>query len=246
MNGRLNGSLRLVGAMTVLLGVTLVVNRLGVERIRDSVEQMGAWAPLGILSLRAVSIVFPAIPSTVYSLLAGALLGFGPGLGVIVIADLLACPLNFWIARRFGRQAVVRLVGQGWINQVDRLSQRHLENNTYLMTAFLMTGLFDFVCYAVGLTQTPWRKFLPALLLSVGLSDPPVVAIGAGIFSGGYLLLGVALIGVFLLSVITGWANRHRDQDPRSEPAQQALKSFAEQNPALNATPETPIQKIDP
>lgn len=241
MNARLKGSLSLGGAAIVLLGVTVVVNRLGVERIRDSVEQMGAWAPMGILGLRAISIVFPVIPSTVYSLLAGALLGFGPGLGVVVIADLLACPLNFWIARRFGRQAVVRLVGQSWIHQVDRLSQRHLENNTYLMTALLMTGLFDFVCYAVGLTQTPWRKFLPALLLSVGLSDPPVVAIGAGIFSGGYLLLGVALIGVFLLSVITGWANRHRDP----EPVQLALKQVSEENLALDPSSETPIQKTN-
>ncbi|MGF1575487.1 MAG: TVP38/TMEM64 family protein [Cyanophyceae cyanobacterium] len=204
------GSLRIIGIAILFLALMAGIHWLGVERIRGQVEQFGVWAPLALMGLRLTSILFPAIPSTVYSILAGGLLGFWPGLMVIVAADMVACPINFWIARRWGRKAVARLVGQGFMSRVDTLSQRHLENNPFLITAFLMTGLFDFVCYAVGLTKTPWRQFLPALFLSILLSDPPVVAVGAGVMSGGRILLGLALLGVFFLALVTGWVNRNR------------------------------------
>lgn len=37
-----------------------------------------------------------------------------------------------------------------------------------------MTELFDFVCYAVGLIQMQWRKFLPGLVLGIAVFTPPV------------------------------------------------------------------------
>lgn len=46
------------------------------------------------------------------------------------------------------------------------------------MTSFLMTQFFDFVCYGVGLTKVPWRKFVPALIISILISDAPFVASG--------------------------------------------------------------------
>ena len=73
-----------------------------------------------------------------------------------------------------------------------------------------MTGLFDFVSYAAGLGGTKWRTFTPALIISVAISDPPIVALGAGVFSGGKLMLGLALLGVFALALITGAVKKHQ------------------------------------
>lgn len=66
-----------------------------------------------------------------------------------------------------------------------------------------MTGCFDFVCYSVGLTRAPWIRFSPALILSIAISNPPIVALGAGILEGGKLLLGLALLGVFALAIVS-------------------------------------------
>ena len=41
-----------------------------------------------------------------------------------------------------------------------------------------MSNLFDFVCYGLGLTKVTWKKFLPALLFSIIISDAPFVASG--------------------------------------------------------------------
>ncbi len=98
------------------------------------------------------------------------------------------------------------------MGKVDSLATNYLENNLFLISGFLMTGLFDFVCYAVGLTKISWRKFIPALIMGIIISTPPVVALGAGIFSQGKWVLGFALLGMFALAILAGWLNRKHSQ----------------------------------
>ncbi|MEM8722413.1 MAG: VTT domain-containing protein [Cyanobacteria bacterium P01_G01_bin.39] len=193
--------------LIVALGIWFV-NRVGVEQIRSNIQQLGNWAFLVVGGLRLTSVIIPALPGTAYSVLAGGLFGFVPGLITICLADIISCSLSFSLSRRYGRSFITRLVGDVAINRIDNLSRKNLENNFFLMTAFLMTGLFDFVSYGVGLTKTPWQKFAPALLISIALSNPPIVALGAGLLESGKLLLGFALLGVFALGLITAFLQR--------------------------------------
>jgi uncharacterized membrane protein YdjX (TVP38/TMEM64 family) len=204
-----------------LIGLLIVftlwfINRVGIEQVRANVDQFGIWAPLIVLLLRLTSIVIPALPGTAYSILAGTLFGFVEGLVVIAIADFIACMTNFLIAKRYGRGIVQHLVGQRFMGKVDRLTRRYLEGNFFLLTGVLMTGLFDFVCYAVGLTRMSWRSFTGALSLSIVIAKPPIVAIGAGIFDGGRIVLGMALLGTFALAILTGWLKRNQNLEERS------------------------------
>ncbi|NBD15758.1 MAG: TVP38/TMEM64 family protein [Cyanobacteria bacterium] len=198
--------------MILVLGIALV-QQIGIEQIRAQVKQLGVLAPLALWLLRSVSIAIPAIPSTAYSVLAGTVFGFWQGILVIAIADLVACSLNFYLAKRYGRGLVQRLVGQRFMGKVDSFSSNYLETNPFLVAGFLMTGLFDFVCYAAGLTQMQWGKFLPALGLGIAVSTPPVVALGAGIFTGGQWLLGLALLGMFALALLRGWLDRQHSKN---------------------------------
>ncbi|MDJ0508123.1 MAG: VTT domain-containing protein [Crocosphaera sp.] len=200
--------IRFLVIFALIILIIGVINHYGVRQLRTQVEALGTWVPLGIFLLRFTSVVIPALPGTVYSVLSGGLLGFTQGLLVICVADLISCSLSFFLSRRYGRNLVERLVGAKFINQIDRLSQRHLEHNFFLLTGFLMTGFFDFVCYGVGLTKAPWRKFIPALVISIAISNPPIVALGAGLLEGGKILLGFALLGVFALAMITGLVQR--------------------------------------
>ena len=199
---------RFLAIFALIILIIVVINHYGVTQLRTRVEGLGTWVPIGIFLLRFTSVVIPALPGTAYSVLSGGLLGFTQGLLVICVADLLSCSLSFSLSRRYGRNLVKRLVGAKFINKIDTLSQRHLEHNFFLLTGFLMTGFFDFVCYGVGLTKAPWRKFVPALVISIAISNPPIVALGAGLLEGGKLLLGFALIGVFALAIITSLVQR--------------------------------------
>lgn len=194
----------------------------GLDPIRNQVERLGVWAPIAIVLLRGVSILLPALPSTAYSLLAGTLLGFETGFITIVIADLLFCQAAFLLARHYGRGLIAPLVGQGAMARIEGVGRDQFQGNPFLLTGLLMTGLFDFVSYAAGLSGTPWRAFALPLLVSVLLSDAPIVALGAGLFDGGRLILGLALLGVFALAVVAGLVKR-RTQHNQDLTRQQAL-----------------------
>ncbi len=197
--------------LLVILGIWLL-NTYGIEQLRANVARFGVWAPIGIFALRFISVVIPALPSSAYSLVAGGLFGFATGLAVICLADIISCTLSFYLSRRYGRGLVTKLIGDRFMVRVDELSQRHLERNFFLMTAFLMTGLFDFVCYAVGLTKASPRLFIPALALGISISNSTIVAVGAGISGGSQWLLVLAMLGAFGLAIVTGIVQRKQQE----------------------------------
>jgi uncharacterized membrane protein YdjX (TVP38/TMEM64 family) len=194
----------------LIAGTIWLVNSVGIDEIRDRAARFGIWAPLVLLSLRLSSIIIPVLPGTAYSLLAGALFGFGQGLAIILVADFLGCSANFWIGHRYGRTVVQRIVGDRFMTKLDEWSQKYLESNFFLLTGGLMTSFFDYISYAIGLSQIPAKRFFMALGLSMVLIKPPVVAAGAGLIQGDKLLIIGSLVGVFALAIASAWINRKK------------------------------------
>ncbi len=128
--------------------------------------------------LRSISIIIPVLPGTIFSAAAGFQFGFTQGLVIIFFADFISCSISFLLARKLGRNYISRLLGLRQMRRVESISQDYLENNYFLMTALLMSGFFDFVCYAIGLTKITWKRFMPALIFSIIISDSPFVASG--------------------------------------------------------------------
>ncbi|MBD1943091.1 TVP38/TMEM64 family protein [Coleofasciculus sp. FACHB-712] len=200
-------------AIGVLITLAIwLLNKYGIEQVREQVEQFGIWAPAIVFGLRFTSIIVPVLPGTAYAILAGGLFGFAQGLLVVALADLASCTFNFYIARRYGRGLVERFVGQQFMEKVDRLAQQHLEGNFFLMTGLLMTGLFDFVAYAAGMTTMRWQSYFLALVVSILIAKPLWVAAGAGIFEGSQLLLGFAILGAFGIGIVTAIVQRQSKQ----------------------------------
>ena len=206
--------------------LVFLIQTYGIEPLRSAVKEMGIWAPLGILILRGISVILPALPSSVYSLLAGSLLGFKTGYLTIFISDLIFCQIAFFIARNFGRAPVRKLVGIKAMKRIESFNQNQLEGNFFLMTGLLMTGLFDFLSYALGIGGTRWRLFTPALIISLLISDSIIVAVGAGVSQGAGLMLGGALLGMFALATITGFnKNKVSETQKKSNDFQKLLRN---------------------
>ena len=158
---RLKTGLKVSAWVAIFIVAVVYLQRYGIAPLQSAVNDMGIWAPLGLFLLRGVSIILPALPSSVYSLLAGSLLGFKAGYLTIILSDLVFCSAAFFIARRWGRGPVSRLVGASAMKRIDGFSKNQLEGNFFLMTGLLMTGLFDFLSYAIGISRTHWRLFAP-------------------------------------------------------------------------------------
>ncbi len=198
-------------AGVVAIGIWLIrTYGLDVETLRVRVKSLGVSAPLVFFGLRFISVVIPVIPGTAFAFASGLTLGLREGLLVIVLADFLSCSLSFYLSRRYGRSLVERLIGQRFMSRVDRLSQQHLEQNFPMLTAFLMTGFFDFVSYGVGLTKTSWPRFFAALCISIPIAHTPAVIVGANLLEKrqSYWLLGIALLIAFGVALITGILQR--------------------------------------
>ena len=130
--------------------------------------------------LSSISIIIPVLPGTIFSVAAGYQFGFIQGLVIIFCADFLSCSISFLLARKLGRDYIMNLLGSRQMRRVESISKDYLEKNYFLMTALLMSGFFDFVCYAIGLTKITWKRFMPALIFSIIISDAPFVASGFG------------------------------------------------------------------
>jgi len=181
--------------------------------------------------LRSVSIVVPVLPGTIFSVAAGFQFGFSQGLVVIFCADFISCSICFLLARKLGRNYISHLLGSRQMLRVESISKDYLEKNYFLMTALLMSGFFDFVCYAIGLTKITWKRFMPALIFSIIISDSPFVASGFAarkikdlglknflekilngeldMISGNYLLLFIiSFLIIFTLAIINIYLNK--------------------------------------
>ncbi len=166
-----------------------------VQRSQNNINTAGIYMAFIIFLLRSISIVVPIIPGTYCAVISGYIYGIEKGLIIMFISDFISCSISFLISRNLGRNFVRKILGQNQMKRVESISSNYLENNLFLMTGFLMTSWFDFVCYAVGLTKISWKKFMPALILSILISDLPFVA-------GGFALS--KLKDVSLVQVLNG------------------------------------------
>ena len=181
--------------------------------------------------LRSISIIIPILPGTIFSVAAGFQFGFSQGLFIIFCADFISCSTSFLLARKLGRNYISNLLGSRQMQKVESISQDYLEKNYFLMTALLMSGFFDFVCYAIGLTKITWKRFMPALIFSILISDAPFVASGfaarkikdiglnsflqkilngeLNMISGSYLFLFIiSFLIIFILALINMYLNK--------------------------------------
>tara|TARA_Y100001968_G_scaffold293077_1_gene298785 strand:- start:44 stop:793 length:750 start_codon:yes stop_codon:yes gene_type:complete len=181
--------------------------------------------------LRSISIIIPVLPGTIFSVVAGFQFGFTQGLVIIFCADFLSCSICFLLSKKLGRNYVSSLLGPRQMKRVESISKDYLEKNYFLMTALLMSGFFDFVCYAIGLTKITWKRFMPALIFSIFISDSPFVASGFAakkikdiglenflqkifngeldMISGNYLFLFIITFSIiFILAMINIYFNK--------------------------------------
>ncbi len=184
----------------ILIYKAFDVNLIGqlIENREIDADKINILTIITLFSLRFISIIFPILPGTYCSVIAGYLFGFESGLLIIFFADFLSCTLSFTIARKLGRDFVIKLLGRKQMKRVENISQKYLEDNFFFMTASLMTQFFDFVCYAIGFTKVSWKKFMPALIISILISDAPFVA-------GGYAFKDIKEIS--LNKIINGEVN---------------------------------------
>ncbi|MFB6093806.1 MAG: TVP38/TMEM64 family protein [Halanaeroarchaeum sp.] len=158
----------LVAAM-VVAGATLLLRRqvpLLFDRraVAAWIAGTGALAPLALIAVQALQVVVAPIPGQVLAAVAGYL--FGPWWGTLynMIGVTIGSAVAFWLARRFGRAYVERMVDPGVLASFDEVIEGYGVVGLFLV--FLVPGLPDDVlCLVGGLTAIPlWKLVLVAVV----------------------------------------------------------------------------------
>lgn len=185
--------------MTVLL--TVVLNTVGADRLRQLVEEAGPLGPLAYMLIRAATFIAAPLSSGPIQFAAGILFGFLPGTLYSLIGEIIGGSANFWIARLLGRPVVRRLVGQAGMTRIEQWYRRVGEVWTLVYARLFLFAIYDFISYAAGLTPLRFRQYL--LVTAIVGIVPTAAAVGIGSTltgDAGQLMMLYAALG--LLCVI--------------------------------------------
>lgn len=131
---------------------------------RAFVSSFGVLAPLALIALQALQVVFAPVPGQVLAVVAGYL--FGPWWGTLynMIGITIGSTAAFWLARRYGRSYVETIVAADALGRFDSIGDRPAMATLFVF--FLIPGLPDDVlCFAGGLTRIPlWKLVVIAVV----------------------------------------------------------------------------------
>lgn len=207
--------LALLGALVVSIVSVLAMNMFGgVEQFRKLIESAGPFAPLAFIVLKASTYVIAPLSGTPLKLASGALFGFWDGALYALAGDVLGACLNFWIARLFRVKAIVKIAGKKSIKQIDQTTEHIGGWRALLVARIVLSPLYDFISYAAGLSNLPFKQFfvvtlfagIPSTFLTALLGDSLVA--NQPLFFG---LMAVGFVAIVLLGVLAKWLTAKDD-----------------------------------
>lgn len=178
--------------------------RIEIENVKKTVLGFGILAPIIFILLNTLSVAISPIPGFPFWFAGLAIFGF-PIVGFyILLGNLIGATFNFWIARRFGRPVVVKLVGKKAMKKIDEVTIE-IGWQMLLITRIFVGQLFDLVSYAAGFTPMAFKTYFLITLIGEG----PLIFLNLYLFekaAGNIFLLGImALVGYILMLVPPAW-----------------------------------------
>ena len=145
----------LVIILSVILQATVLSNT---QAVRVWLESFGAWFYVVYIVVQTVSVIIAPIGGAFIWLPMMAILGPGKGLVLSYLVMTPAFCVNFYLAKKFGRNLVVKLVGRGSLLKIDHIAADAGVSTLAIFKVF-QGGYFDYVSYAAGLTKISWKEF---------------------------------------------------------------------------------------
>ncbi|MHB9285914.1 TVP38/TMEM64 family protein [Halobacteriales archaeon Cl-PHB] len=186
-------------AVVVLGGFTVLAYRelqflVDAEKARAFVRGYGPLAPVALVALHVLQVVFAPIPGQAVGVVGGYLFGPWVGTALTMVGVAVGSAIAFWLARRFGRPYVERMVHRKHVERFDGITDE--QATVALFVVFLLPGLpDDVICFCGGLTTISMRRFV--LLAVVGRTPSFFVANLFGDFVGtGQVVAATALLAL--------------------------------------------------
>ncbi|GAB4149001.1 MAG: TVP38/TMEM64 family protein [Patescibacteria group bacterium] len=167
--------------LMLFVGVMVLIFRVvDLELMRTWINMAGWFGPILFLFIIVISQIAAPISGGSIMTLGALLFGRPVAFAISYFGVLIGCSCNFWLARKFGRNLVKRLVGEPALNHFDR----QMENNAGITwSALLIVNIFtaDLGGYLIGLTKLKYIKFISLLALTGLITIGLYVFLGTGV-----------------------------------------------------------------
>lgn len=133
------------------------------ERIQDSIEPLGAWAPLIFILIQIIQVVLTPLSHYTAGLAGGFIFGTWYGFLYNWIGRVIGTLIAFYLGRKFGRKIIKRLVKEETLKKYDKL----FEKGKFLLFLMYFLPLFpdDELSYLAGFSSINSKLFIPLMLL---------------------------------------------------------------------------------
>ncbi len=155
-----------IAFVVVTVALIVGVNVIGLDRLREAIASAGPLAPLIYILIKILTFVVAPLSAGPLQLSSGVLFGLIPGALYTLLAETIGGSINFWLARRFGRPVVERLVGKDDMPRIDRFVKQIVDWKTLLYGRFFLFAIYDFISYAVGFSELKYRTYLIISLIA--------------------------------------------------------------------------------
>jgi uncharacterized membrane protein YdjX (TVP38/TMEM64 family) len=206
--------------LAVLLLLILVAVALGIwysdlwrffldrQAIEELLERLGPWGPLAAILLESIQVIVAPVPGQITAMAVGYIFGAFWGTLYALIGLLIGTTVATWLARRYGRPLVERLVSDEKLEYVDDLMKRR--GATAVLVAYLLPFTpDDVVCYAAGLTSLRLGEIVILALIGRTPSMIAVTWFGAHATELSWQTLVIIAVGGIALAVLFA---RHQER----------------------------------
>jgi uncharacterized membrane protein YdjX (TVP38/TMEM64 family) len=140
-----------------LLVATIVVfayllRSLELEAITNAIKEQGALGWFIFIFFISVSVVFSPVNALIIMPIALISYGYFLAASLTFLGNIIGGTLNFYIARKFGRPIVEKIVGEKLIEKVDEFTEVAGWKG-FLILRILGSNYYDYVSYAAGFTN---------------------------------------------------------------------------------------------
>ena len=136
-------------------------------KFKNFTESLGVCGYLVIIGYVVLSHVFAPIAGSPGVTLGITIYGVSTGLWLLYIGSMISASINFYVARRFGRNRVEKFVGKDSMKKIDEFVSVEGEE-ALIISRLLGFAFFDFISYAAGLTLIKFKKYM-IITASMGL-----------------------------------------------------------------------------
>ncbi|MDF2557508.1 MAG: hypothetical protein K0R71_1336 [Bacillales bacterium] len=175
-----------------------MLGSMDVDRVIEYIRSFGGWAAGVSFLLMLLQSVLAPIPAVLITFSNAAVFGWWQGAILSWSSAMAGAVLCFYIARFFGRGAVVKLTSNTLLKQVDDFFARY-GKHTVIICRLLPFVSFDIISYGAGLTSMGFWEFFVA----TGVGQLPATIVYS--YVGGMLTGSAKMVlsGILILFSIT-------------------------------------------